>query len=275
MSKSPPTKAPRILEFTLDLPTDPNTAWRLLSDPTALASWFAPTVEGSGQPGTAMTLGWGPDIRWRTVVAAADPGRLVRWEDELAAYGALPPTDGKVIVEWQLSPGPEGTRLRLVHSGFGDGADWDDMLDGTRAGWTFYLWHLLETVRHHLGHTRTVVYERRSSTLSREALGARLFGSTGLALEPNPPRAGSTARLQLGGAAWTFQVEHARLPTHLFGKLAELGGALLLVEMEPGRTGPLQTGLWLSTWGLDAGALDRLRSGVKTMADAVFGPPAG
>src|SRR5262249_35119454 len=174
-----------------------------------------------------------------------------------------------------LSPGPEGTRLRLVHSGFGDGADWDDMFEGTRAGWTFYLWHLLETVRHHLGQTRTVVSERRASTLSRDALGARLFGPSGLALEPASPRPGTSARLRLGGAPRTFQVEHARLPTHLFGKLPELGGALLLVEMEPGRTGPVQTGLWLSTWELDSGTLAGLRSGLRAMADAVFGSTAG
>jgi uncharacterized protein YndB with AHSA1/START domain len=157
-------KGPRVLEFTLDLPADPDTVWRLLTDPLALASWFAPQVEGSGQPGTTLTLGWGPDVRWRTVVASAEPGRLVRWQDELDAYRDLPATPTPVVVEWQLSPGPEGTRLRLVHSGFGDGTDWDEMLDGTRAGWSFYLWHLSETVRHHLGQPRTVLFERRSST---------------------------------------------------------------------------------------------------------------
>ncbi|HET6980950.1 MAG TPA: hypothetical protein VFI53_02360, partial [Myxococcaceae bacterium] len=62
---------------------------------------------------------------------------------------------------------------------------------------------------------------------------------------------------------------------NLFGKLPDLGGALLLVEMEPGLSGPVNTGLWLSTWGLDAGRVDALRTGLRSMADAVFGPSPG
>ena len=189
-------------------------------------------------------------MRWSTKVAAAERGRLVRWQDDSEAYQQLPSTAAPVVIEWQLSPGPGGTRLRLVHSGFGDGADWDDMYDGTKAGWTFFMWHLLETVRHHLGQQRTVVFERRPSTLTREALGARLFGSDGLALTPARPDTGSTASIPLDGEPRQFEVQHARLPTHLFGKFPELGGAVLLIEMEPGRSGPVQTGLWLSTWGL-------------------------
>jgi uncharacterized protein YndB with AHSA1/START domain len=261
-----------VLEFTVDLPTDPDTVWRLLTDPAGIAQWFAPQVEGSGEPGGTLTLSWGPEMRWSTKVASAERGRLVRWQDDFDAYQQLPATAAPVVIEWQLSPGPGGTRLRLVHSGFGDGADWDDMYDGTKAGWTFFMWHLLETVRHHLGQQRTVVFERRPSTLTREALGARLFGSDGLALAPARPESGSTAQMSLDGRARRFEVQHARLPTHLFGKFPELGGAVLLIEMEPGRSGPVQTGLWLSTWGAGPETLESLRAGLRSMADRVFGP---
>jgi len=49
---------------------------------------------------------------------------------------------------------------------------------------------------------------------------------------------------------------------------------LLFVEMEPGRTGLVHTSLCLSTWGLDPATLQSLRSGLRAMADAVFGPRA-
>jgi uncharacterized protein YndB with AHSA1/START domain len=275
MSPGEPPKPPRRLELSVDLPTDPETLWRLLTDPAGLAQWFAPRVEGSGLPGGTLTLSWGPEMAWNTKVIAAEPGRLVRWRDEFDAYQQLPPSGAPVVIEWQLSPGPTGTRLTLVHSGFGDGADWDDMYDGTKAGWSFFVWHLLETVRHHLGQTRTVVHERRASTLTRDALGARLFGPQGLALAPPRPESGSTATLSLGGVPSRFEVEHARFPSNLFGRLPGLGGALLLVEMEPGRTGPVHTGLWLSSWGLDGPTLDTLRGGLRSMADSVFGPRPG
>ena len=70
-------------------------------------------------------------------------------------------------------------------------------------------------------------------------------------------------------------MHHARLPTQLFGKFPELGGgAVLLIEMEPGRTPPVHRGLWLSTWGLAPGALQSLRSRLRSLADRVFGPRA-
>ncbi|HEY1333622.1 MAG TPA: SRPBCC domain-containing protein, partial [Myxococcaceae bacterium] len=259
--------------FTVDLPTDPDTVWRLLTDPAAIAQWVAPQVEGSGEPGGTLTLSWGPEMRWNTKVAAAERGRLVRWQDDLDAYQQLPATAAPVVIEWQLSPGPSGTRLRLVHSGFGDGTDWDDMVDGTKAGWTFFIWHLLETVRHHLGQRRMVLFERRPSTLTREALGLRLYGQDGLALAPPRPDPGSTAQVTLDGQPRRFEVQHARFPTQLFGKFPELGGgAVLLIEMEPGRIPPVQTGLWLSTWGLAPAKLESLRGGLRSLADRVFGP---
>lgn len=269
MSPGEPPKSSRVLEFTVDLPTDPDTLWRLLTDPAGIAQWFAPQVEGSGEPGGTLTFSWGPEMRWSTKVALAERGRLVRWQDDAQQ---LPGTSAPMVIEWQISPGPGGTRLRLVNSGFGDGADWDDMYDGTKEGWTFFMWHLLETVRHHLRQQRTVVSERRPSSLTREALGARLFGPDGLSLTPARPDAGSAAQMSLDGRPRRFEVQRARLPTNLFGKFPELGGAVLLIEMEPGRTGPVNTGLWLSTWGLDSGTLESLRGGLRTLADRVFGP---
>lgn len=271
MSPGDPPKPARALEFNIDLPTDPDTVWRLLTDPTALAEWFAPRVEGSGEPGGTLTFSWGGEMTWNTKVASSERGRLVRWQDDLEAYQQLPPTM-PVIIEWKLTPGPGGTRLTLVHSGFGDGADWDEMYDGTKAGWTFFIWHLLEVVRNHLGERRTVVFQRRPSTLTREELAKRLYGPEGLALAPGRPEAGSTAEISFGGGRRPFEVQYVRLPRNLFGKLPDLGGALLLVEMEPGLSGPVNTGLWLSTWGLDARRVDALRTGLRSMADAVFGP---
>jgi hypothetical protein len=109
--------------------------------------------------------------------------------------------------------------------------------------------------------------------LTRDALGTRLFGPEGLALAPPRPESGSTAQVSLDGQPRRFEVQHARFPTQLFGKFPELGGgAVLLIEMEPGRTGPVQTGLWLSTWGLAPGTLESLRGGLRSLADRVFGP---
>ena len=41
---------------------------------------------------------------------------------------------------------------------------------------------------------------------------------------------------------------------------------------ELARSGPLHTGLYLSTWTLEPGTLDALGTGLRALADAVFGP---
>ena len=60
-----------------------------------------------------------------------------------------------------------------------------------------------------------------------------------------------------------------------FAPFVDLNGAVLLVEMEPGSPGPVQTGLWLSTWAVGPERLDAVRAGLQAVPDAVFGPAPG
>ena len=269
---SDPKPTTRAITLEALLPATPEEAVRFLSDPAELAKWFAPYVDGS--VGEVLTFRWPPEMQWQEWVEVARSGRLVRWGD--------PPTDprqggspGGMVIEWTLTSEPGGTRLRMVHSGFGEGESWDDQYDATLAGWRFFLWHLVEVLRQHRAETRTVAWERRKSTLSREALGTKLFGPQGLAFEPERPRAGSVAHLRLGDSRLAFEVQHVQWPTHIWGRLPGLNGALLLVEMEPGRTGAFSTGFWLSTYGLDQNRLGEIQAGLHALADAVFGPAAG
>ncbi|HUM13329.1 MAG TPA: SRPBCC domain-containing protein [Myxococcaceae bacterium] len=273
MSDSPPKTRSLVLEA--HLPGTPDELARMLTDPLELARWFAPFVEGPGTPGALVTFRWSPDMVWKTRPEIIEPGRRVLWRDAPPEEQPGGPPGATMVIEWSLAAEAGGTRLRLVHSGFGEGAEWEDQYDATNAGWRFFLWHLEETLRHHRGADRAVVWERRASGLSRDALGERLFGPAGLALSPARPAPGTVAHLSLGGTPRRFEVANAHLPTHLWGKFPGLGGAILLVEMEPGRTGPFHTGLWLSTWGLAPDVLASLRAGLRAMADAVFGPPPG
>jgi uncharacterized protein YndB with AHSA1/START domain len=264
MSEQPPQG--RTLDLTVDLPATPDEVWRMLTDPKLLAQWFAPFVEGTGKVGEPLLLGWSPGLQWKTLLTVSEPGKRVVFRDELAAYQEMGPTSGPMVIEWTMGPIAGGTRLRLVHSGFGDGASWDEMYDGTAAGWGFCLWHLGETLLRHRGQPRVTLSARRSSTLSRDALGSRLFGPEGFALKP--PRKGE-ASVQLDRPR-TLLVEHAGLPRNLWGRLPELNDALLMVEMEPGG-GTFHTGIWMSTWGLGAAREKDLQAALDRLADRVFG----
>jgi hypothetical protein len=177
----------------------------------------------------------------------------------------LGPSSSPMVVEWLLTSERGGTRLRLVHSGFGDGQGWDDMYDGTQFGWRFYLWHLGETLRRHRGIRRTVLSARRPSNESRESVQARLFGPTGFDLRP-APLSGKEITLAFAGRRERLWVEFHHAPGHLWGRLPDLGDALLLVEMEPGLES-FHTGMWLSTWGLSAGTEATLQRALDSVAD--------
>ncbi len=102
---TPPAKPPRTLTLEALLPATPEQLSRMLTDPAELARWFAPFVDGSGRVGDLLTLGWGPDVVWRTRLEAIEPGRLVRWRD-------APPEDqkngppGGMVIEWTLTAEP-------------------------------------------------------------------------------------------------------------------------------------------------------------------------
>ena len=49
---------------------------------------------------------------------------------------------GTTEVDFRLAPVNGGTRVTLVHSGWGTGTDWDESLEMHRQGWGFFLGNL-------------------------------------------------------------------------------------------------------------------------------------
>ncbi len=68
-------------------------------------------------------------------VVVGPPHRLVTVWDE-------GPSLGFTEVTFELTPQGGGTLLRLVHTGFGEGDDWDRLYTDIRSGWNSELEHL-------------------------------------------------------------------------------------------------------------------------------------
>lgn len=91
--------------------------WRALTDSAILARWLMPN-DFAPRVGHRFTFRTTPEHRWNGVVqcevVAVEPPRRVAytWQG-----GDLPRT----LVTFTLEPSGEGTRLRLVHSGFAAG----------------------------------------------------------------------------------------------------------------------------------------------------------
>jgi uncharacterized protein YndB with AHSA1/START domain len=111
-------EVPDSIERELILPAPPARVWTALTQPEQLSAWFgtAATITEL-RPGGEVIFSWdgstGPRGTSRGVIDTVEPPtRLAfRWQSSAAH---VPMTR----VEFTLEPHPDGTRLRLIESGF-------------------------------------------------------------------------------------------------------------------------------------------------------------
>ncbi|HEY2595692.1 MAG TPA: SRPBCC domain-containing protein [Chloroflexota bacterium] len=112
-----PGNTPDSIERELVLPAPPARVWAALTQADLLAAWFGTRATIDLRPGGELVFTWDrageSRITNRGVIEAVDPPRrfAFRWQ---SSPDLLPLT----LVEFTLEPHPEGTRLRLVESGF-------------------------------------------------------------------------------------------------------------------------------------------------------------
>ena len=113
---SPPVVPDRISrEVVIDAP--PDVVWAIVTEPRHVARWFSDEAEIELRPGGAMLLTWHGHGAYRAHVEAVEPPRrfAFRW---LLREGFEPGEGTSTLVEFTLEPEGEGTRLRVVESGF-------------------------------------------------------------------------------------------------------------------------------------------------------------
>lgn len=134
--------AGRRIEREVVIAAPPEAVFRALVDPALMSRWYAGDVRIEARPGGAVRFDWGDDgVVTGAVVAIEPPHRLVLdWREPLGANQAA----GAITrIVFALAPEGAGTRLRLIHSGFGGGDDWDRLYEGETSGWG----DLLEALR--------------------------------------------------------------------------------------------------------------------------------
>jgi uncharacterized protein YndB with AHSA1/START domain len=103
------------LSFEFDLHHPPEKVWRALTDPVLLAEWLLPAVGLELEPGAAFTFHAQPQPGWDGVVQC----RFLEIETQKKLRWAWVVGDIDTVVTFTLEPTASGTRLSLVHSGFG------------------------------------------------------------------------------------------------------------------------------------------------------------
>ena len=105
-------------EITISAPIE--RVWAVLTEPQHVGTWFGDgtPAEIDLHPGGVMVLNHGEHGTYQTVFVELDPPRYLSYRWACAFPGVIATKDNATLVEFSLTPGDEGTVLRVVESGF-------------------------------------------------------------------------------------------------------------------------------------------------------------
>lgn len=250
MSRDSDDKGTRDIELLVEIRAPADVVWKALTDGRELSNWFSPSaqVEKPGVGGT-VTFSWGEGINWQTKVDMAEPGKHLRWLDD--RQPGAPSGAPRFAVDIILTTRDATTVVRLVHSGFGKGDDWNEQYEGTKAGWAFFLYNLRLYLEQQGRRKRHIVSRRLRLAGARMGVWQRVLKSADGIAAPGAAElgVGRWVDVHLGpnGSPTPAQIE-VLVPGRVIGlRLARLNSALLLIEIEPGDRDSY-VGFWLSVY---------------------------
>lgn len=242
----------RTIEVEIQIEASAEQVWKALTEAEELQRWFPLEARVTPGVGGEIFTGWGPGIQGSSKIVEWKPERRLRttWFEQPA--GTVAPTGSPLMVDYLLEAGGGTTTLRLVHSGFGADATWDEEFDGVRSGWAFELRSLRHYLEHHHGRTRRVAWARLPLTVPRVEAAQRLWSARGLLAGGPRPQGddGDPYSLQLAnGDTLEGRVLYDGPGANFGGTVDNMDRALFRAMIENcGQS--TEAVLWLSSWTL-------------------------
>ena len=180
---APTSKVPAVTErrfsMAIDINATPDDVWRALTDAGELVRWFPLQARVTPGKGGSVFWGWDGHWAWESTIDAWEPGARLRLIENRPAFDVngelLPGPAQQLAMEFTLETHAGRTTLRFVHSGFGDGASWDDELDSVSAGWQFELRGLRHYLERHKGRDRQHAAAHHVTGLTTREVWRRLL----------------------------------------------------------------------------------------------------
>ena len=242
MTDEPST--PRSIELEIEVPGTPEQVWQAIATGPGISSWYVPHVVEE-RAGGAATASFGPGPEMQV------PGRVAAWEPpHRIVFDGGEGGDGMAF-EWLVEARDGGSCVvRLVNSGFGDGAPWDAQYDDMHEGWKLFLFNLRLHLEHFAGRSATPALPMAMWSAGADASWHRLTAALAL---PRTPVVGDRVAFGEGAGA-------------LAGTVADAGAhrlALVLDEPAPGTaivaaeggSGACGISVWAYLYGDDREAL--------------------
>lgn len=167
----------RWVEAEVEVTGTPEEVWQAIATGPGISSWFVPTqVEES--EGGAIDASFGPGMDSHAMITVWDPPRryVADSRDDMG------PNDPTVATEWIVEASEGGKCVvRVVHSWFASGDDWDNQFEGHTHGWRAFFRILRLYLTHFSGQPSAVVQLMATSPESKAAAWAKLTSALGLA----------------------------------------------------------------------------------------------
>lgn len=260
------TEGTRSLTSTIELDAPPEKVWEMLATGEGMSRWFPIECRVTAGEGGEIWFSWGEGMM-------EGASKIVSWEPPRRLVTEW----GQMRDEYTIEAKGGATTLTVVSSGFGEGAEWDEMLDSVSTGWKFELGGLKHALERHPGEDRDVVRAVRRCAPDGDALRAAVLDR---ALAPDKDLrtlgVGDEFELELDGMGRvSVRAAVSSAPRDMGLVAPSLNDAYIRVMIEPpcgGSDEPaIDVTLWASTYGLDAGTREKLGDAMARTLDRVLG----
>src|SRR5262249_54193368 len=177
------TKNTRDIVLSVELDASPEDVFRAVTDGTELAKWLAPearvTAPEGGKKGS-IWISWGEGMSVENEIEILDAPKRFRHPS-----GKNAETKAPLYADWSIEAREGGkTTLRLVHSGFSAGADWDNEYEAHARGWRLMLQNLRHYFARHAHQPAAHLPFMSKVESPRAAIWKALLGKFGLSAAP-------------------------------------------------------------------------------------------
>jgi uncharacterized protein YndB with AHSA1/START domain len=263
MSDEKPTRA---IERAVEIDAPIEAVWKAISEGEELAKWFALDARVTPGVGGEVWLSW-PGMEGASPISVWEPGKRLQTREE---HGPV-----LMTVDWHLEAKGGKTLLRLVHSGFGADAAWDDQYDDTSRGWTVFVGNLVHYLERHRGSAVRQIMIPVPIEVAVDEAWQRFMGPRGIALDTTALAAGGRyATTAATGDLLEGVLDLLLAPRAFGGTVTGWNDAMLRMEFQGGGPGKIQCWFVILTYGMPEADVEALRARWTALLTPLFGPAA-
>jgi uncharacterized protein YndB with AHSA1/START domain len=185
------SKNTRDIQLSVELDASPEDVFRAVSEGTEIAKWLAPEARSTPPEGGkkgSIWISWGEGMSAERDIEIYEAPKHLRHP-----AGNNAETKAPLYADWLIEARDGGkTTLRLVHSGFSVGADWDDDYDAHARGWKLMLQNLRHYFTRHAQQPTAHIPFMSKVASPRGSLWKTLLGKLGISA---PPKVGDAFQL--------------------------------------------------------------------------------